>query len=295
MYKRMLVPLDGSPLAAKVLPFAKQIGNNLKLEVIFLHVCGHGQSVSKFICESYIEHVAELSGTQLKARGDVARGDLAKAIITYAEKHDIDLLLLATHGQSGFGRWTTGSTAHKIVTTSKFPVLLVRPNISRNLITSIWPKTILVPLDGSPAAESVLPYVLALAQQGQTHPEVILLKICEGPDLLADYPEAIMSLTWQEHIKRVTAASQHTCGLYLDEVQERFRATGAKVHSEVILGDKDNVAPEIAAYASKRSCDLVAMSTHGRSGISDWPFGHVTDRLLRVASTPLFLIRPKTS
>ena len=278
MYKRMLVPLDGSPLAAKVLPFAKQIGNNLKLEVIFLHVCGHGQFVSKFMCESYIEHVAELSGTQLKARGDPA-----KAIITYAEKHDIDLLLLATHGQSGFGRWTTGSTAHKIVTTSKFPVLLVRPNISRNLITSIWPKTILVPLDGSPAAESVLPYVLALAQQGQTHPEVILLKICEGPDLLADYPEAIMSLTWQEHIKRVTAASQHTCGLYLDEVQERFKATGAKVHSEVILGDKIMLplrSPRMQArgHVTSLQCPhmgvpelVIGLSDMLRTGFYAWP------------------------
>ena len=124
------------------------------------------------------------------------------------------------------------------------------------------------------------------------HPEIILLKVCEPPDLLGDYPEASMSLTWEDHVKRATIASQQTCGMYLAYAHKRLEAAGVKTHSEVILGDKDNVAQEIIGYISRSSCDLIAMSTHGRSGLSEWPYGHVTDRLVRTVSVPLFLVRP---
>ena len=249
----------------------------------------------KFVCKSYIERVAEWSKTKLAARGQVVSGDPAKAIVAYADNNNIDPMLLATHGQSGFGRWTKGSTAHKIITTSKIPIFLIRPNVTRSPIPSTWPNSILVPLDGSPLAESVLPYMIDLAQQGQTHQEVILLKICEGSDLLDDYPEAIMEMTWQEHIKRATTAFQQTCSMYLDQIQDRYQVDGGQIRSGVILGDKDNVAPEIAGFVSKKSCDVIAMSTHGSSGISEWPFGHIADTLIPTVSVPLFLVRSGTS
>jgi len=291
MYKKMLIPLDGSPLAEKVLPYAKQIADRLTLEPIFLHICGRDES--KFMCEAYIEHVAELAKTRLEAKGKTASGEPAKTILNYADDHNIDMLLLATHGESGFGGWTTGRTVHRILTASKIPIILVRPDMPVTSISRDWPKTILVPLDGSPMAESVFPHLEMLAQQGRTKLEVILLKVCEPPDLLSDYPEGIMPLTWDEHVKKATVASQHTCGMYLSEAQKHLQASGVQIQLEVILGDKDNVAHEIADFASKRSCDLIAMSTHGRSGISEWPFGHVADKLVRTVSVPLFLVRPQ--
>ena len=111
MYQRMLVPLDGSPMAEMVLPYAKQIADRLNLEMFFVHVCS--ESAMKFVCRSYIEHVAELAKTNISAHGEVIVGDPAKAIIKYGETNRIDLMPIATHGQSGLGGWAIGSIAHK--------------------------------------------------------------------------------------------------------------------------------------------------------------------------------------
>jgi nucleotide-binding universal stress UspA family protein len=290
MFKRMLVPLDGSSLAEQLIPFAKRLAEMLNLEVIFLHVCRDNQSPSEFMCRSYINHIAENASTKIAAQGEVILGDPAQAISKYADENIIDLMLLGTHGNSGFGRWTTGSTAHKIITLSKMPVMLI-PHIDDQLNPSNWPRNILLPLDGSPDSESIIPYIRALAK-GNRESHLTLLKICAPPDILADYPEAIQELSWDEHVKRATAATRNTCGLYLDEVKEHFRADNVQISSEVLLGEKDDVAGEIAAFAKAHDCDLIAMSTHGRSGYSEWPFGHVTDKLVRSLSIPLFLFKP---
>ena len=99
-----------------------------------------------------------------------------------------------------------------------------------------------------------------------------------------------MPLTWEEHVKNATVAAGHSCGLYLHDVQKRLETSGIEVNSEVILADKDNVAQNIIDYANKGNFDLIAMSTHGRSGISVWPYGHVADKLAQAVSTPLFLV-----
>jgi nucleotide-binding universal stress UspA family protein len=293
MFKRMLVPLDGSQVAEKVLPFVKQFADRLNLEVIFLHVCSNDQFTSRFMCQSYIEHVAELAGKRKKAQGIIIDGDPAKSVIRFADENFIDLLLLGTHGQSGFGRWMTGSTAHKIIMSAKMPVLLIPAAASSGIKIEMWPRKILIPLDGSPLAESVIPYVKMITRQIKSEFDIELLKICEPPDLLGDYPEAIMPLTWQEHVIKATSASQKACSIYLSNVVENFNPGNAQIRYEVILGDKNNVAGQIVKFAEKNSSDLIAMSTHGRSGISEWPFGHVTDRIVRMVSTPLFLIKPR--
>jgi nucleotide-binding universal stress UspA family protein len=293
MFKKMLVPLDGSPVAEKVLPFARQFADRLHIEVTFLHVCEDTQSSSMFMCQSYIDHVAEIAGTGDKAESAVIKGDPAKAIANYADENFIDLILLGARGQSGFGRWTAGSTAHKIIANAKMPVLLVPAVVSTEVTINLWPRNILLPLDGSPVAEAVIPYVKMITRQGRGELAVKLLKICEPPDLLGDYPEAIMPLTWDEHVKKATAATMQACTLYLNNVKESFNPGTAELHSEVLLGDRDNVASQIVEFAAKEHCDLIAMSTHGHSSISEWPFGHVTDRLVRTVSVPLLLIKPQ--
>jgi nucleotide-binding universal stress UspA family protein len=221
----------------------------------------------------------------------VLDGDPAKAITKYADENNVDLLLLAAHGQSGFGRWTTGSTAHKIITIAKMPVILIPAEVSSKLKIDEWPRNILVPMDGSPTSESIVPYVRMLTKANR-EANLILLKICEPPDILADYPEAALDLSWDEHVKRATDSTRHTCGLYLDEVKHHFRADNVQIASEVILGEKDDVTSEIAEFVESHDIDLIAMSTHGRSGFSEWPYGHVTDKLVRSVRIPLFLFKP---
>ena len=305
MYKRLLVPLDGSELAEVVLPYAKELAGRLNLELFLLHVCEEPQS--RFMCRSYVEHAAEVAKTQsvevqrkigassggntVEARGEVAIGDPAEEITRYAKENDIDFILMATHGRSGVKRWVLGSVAAKVLRVSRVPVWLVRAGTPEDIIHDEWPERImLVPLDGSKLAESVLPHVKALAKQASTEMvNVILLRVFEEPYINADYPEASMNLTWKEHVEQIRNHFKQEAMQYLASVRKRLADAGLNVRSEVLMGKP---AHEIINYAHNNHPNLIVMSTHGYSGISRWEYGSVADKVLHGANSPIFLVRP---
>ncbi|MDZ4230451.1 MAG: universal stress protein, partial [Dehalococcoidales bacterium] len=199
MYKRMLVPLDGSELAEDVFTYAKELAPKLNIDIILLNVCPPETNEFIPMHQAYIDHAAEVlkrqlpktpkskeeepAGKRIKMSGELAVGYPAEEIIRYAEENKIDLILMATHGRSGLKRWTLGSVADKVLRASKIPVLLIHPRVPDEIIYDKWPKqTLLVPLDGSELAESVLPHVETLAKQrGPRMVDVTLLRICEPP------------------------------------------------------------------------------------------------------------------
>ena len=307
MYKRMLVPLDGSELAEVVLSYAKELVGRLELDIVFLHICGPHESESLPRYRSYVEHAAEITslqsrevqagrgapqvGKQVEARGEVVTGHPAEEILRYAEENKIDLILIASHGRSGVRRWVLGSVADKILRKSKVPVWLVRAVVPEEIVHDEWPKrTLLVPLDGSQLAESVLPHVEALAKQrGAELVNVVLLRVCEQPFITADYPEASMPLSWEEHVKRITDHVRQVAEQYLSGVEKRLRDAGLKVQAEVLMGKP---ADEIIDYAHRNPFNLIVMATHGYSGLSRWEYGSVADKVLHGVSSPIFLVRP---
>jgi nucleotide-binding universal stress UspA family protein len=303
MYKKMLVPLDGSELAEIVLPYARDLAGRLDLELILLHVCEQHRSDSQFMCQSYIQHAAEIlekqsRGVQAKtgaspeakvvARGETLTGHPAEEILNYAERNEVDLILMATHGRSGVRRWMMGSVADKVLRTSKVPIWLVRANIPEEIVYDEWPKRkMLVPLDGSKFAESVLPHVEALAKQRGTELlEVVLLRVYEIPFITADYPEP----DWKEHVRRMIDHFKREAEQYLSSVQANLAQTGLKVSSQVLSG---KAADEIIRYANENHPNLVVMATHGSSGPSRWEYGNITDKVLHGISSPIFLVRPQ--
>ena len=302
MYKRLLVPLDGSEVAEKALPYAVKLARKLSLEIILLHVCATGPSVSFSMCKAYIEQLAGTAGAggrqgsskgaaPVAIKGVAIEGrDVPSAILEFADKRQADLILLSRCGQSGKGRWSTGSVAHKVLTASRVPVLVVHPQAAGGAPGAGWPRTVLVLLDGSKLSETVLSHVESIFSQNADGGTMTLFEVCEPPDLLSDYPESAMALPWDEHVKRARASSEKVCSTRLVEIQSRLQARGRKVAVEVALGD--NVIDEIVKYIEGHDFDLVAMTTHGRSGISQWPYGHVADRIVQVSSTPILLVRP---
>ncbi len=145
MYKRILVPLDGSELAQKVLPHAGAIAKESKAEMTLLSVVqlslGFMAAKLEAIPEAAAERKAALKAEavtylekiqrDLKEQGIPARivtleGDVAAQIIAYAEQEDIDLIAMATHGRSGIDRFVMGSVAEKVVRHTTKPVLLIR-------------------------------------------------------------------------------------------------------------------------------------------------------------------------
>ena len=307
MYKRMLVPLDGSELAEVVFGYAKELAGRLDLDLILLHVSGPKEQDLLPIHRAYIERAAESvkrqsmqvqertktepGGKAVEAGGEVVVGHPAEEILRYAEDNDIDIILLATHGRSGVKRWAIGSVADKVLRASKVPVWLVRASTLEEIVHDKWPnRMMLVPLDGSKLAESVLTHVEALAKQrGAELCDVVLLRVCEPPIILSDYPEAIMELNWEEHVEKEKAWAKQAGERYLAVVEKRLRDAGLNVRSEVVLG---RPIDEIIDYANKNPFNLIVLATHGRTGITRWAYGQVADKVLQRSQSPIFLVRP---
>lgn len=299
MFKRMLVPLDGSQLSEVTFKYAKELAGRFNgLEVILLHVLPPQDREISPLHRAYIEHAADsiraaavtdFGGREVRVRGELARGNPADEILRFAEEHGVDLILMATHGRSGISRWAMGSVAYRALRSARVPVLMVRSGIEEAIILDKLPeRRILVPLDGSKSAEAVLPYVEALASQwGADVVQIVLTRVCEPPPVTSDYPSDL-PVSWELHVKQEEAKCRLVAGTYLASIEKRFREAGFKVRSELPLG---NAAEEIIGSASRNRVNVVAMVIHGRSGISRWAYGSTTESVMLGIRTPILLVR----
>jgi nucleotide-binding universal stress UspA family protein len=290
MLKKILVPLDGSELGEMALVYAKELAGAIDLEVQMVCAAERQDKETHRMFSLYLEKVAERVKTQVKRTNPksdvktvVVDGDPATALVEYSEKEGIDLLIMMSHGRSGIMPWAMGSTTNKVIQRSQTPVLLVRASAksSKRRPVQVF-KKILLPLDGSPMGEAALPYVKAIAQALDC--EVILLGVVEvvqhihtigGPD------HFIYSEQQIEQMKSETAR-------YLEKVSEQF----AKEKAHIILR-KGDPAQEIIKISAEENVNVVAMSSHGKSGITRWIMGSVSNKVLHAGKTPLLLVRPK--
>ncbi len=141
MYKKILVPLDGSELSEKALVHAHAVAKPINAEITLLQVVVfptrdydvipmQGAVSDEVIAETkrYLEHVAgDLRRLGLRVTTQVETGFVADTIIDFAQSHDIDLIVMSTHGRTGPARWLIGSVAERVAHGSKAPVFLVRP------------------------------------------------------------------------------------------------------------------------------------------------------------------------
>jgi nucleotide-binding universal stress UspA family protein len=144
-------------------------------------------------------------------------------------------------------------------------------------------KKILVPLDGSALAECVLPHVDSIAK-GCGVKEVVFLRVAERMSQLCSL-EGCLS---QEMMNSIDTDNKAAAEKYLTQLIERTRYDGVSVKPEVITGPPGE---SIADYATKNSVDLIAIATHGRSGVSRWTWGSVADRVLHSACAAILMVR----
>ncbi len=309
MYQRMLVMLDGSELAEVVFTYAKELAGRLDLDVILLHV--YSPALREFVPmhQAYIKGAAktvrrqaqevqkvlgiEPGGKPIKVRGELTMGYPADEILRYADENAVDLILMASHGRSGIKRWVMGSVADKVLRASKVPVWLVRAGVEKETPYDQWPtKTIIVPLDGSKSAESVLPHVEVLAKQRGTEPlNVALLRVCDLPVTPSYYSPELsgVPLNWGEYMEQEIARSKQVAKEYLAEVARRLKDIGISVQSEVTVG---KAADEIVNYTNKNPFSIIVMTTQGRSGLRRLVYGSVTESVLLGVPSPILLVRP---
>jgi nucleotide-binding universal stress UspA family protein len=299
MYKRMLVLLDGSKLAEVVFSYARELSGRFGLDLDLLHVCNSQEADQFPMRKAYVEHMAEVLKSQseelikkgsvtgdkksISVKGQVSVGYPADEILKYIDENNIDLVLLSTHGSSGIRRWGLGSVAEKVIHEARVPIWLVPSQLLDDIIFDKFKeRSVIIPLDGSPEAESILPHIQALTIQRGGETEFILLNVAKLPPV----PMVSQSREWVADINAIKKAGRE----YLDLTVKKLQAAGFQAKGELLEGEP---AEEIVKYAAEHHPRLIAMSTHGHTGFSKFIFSSVTENVLhRLQKTPLFLVGP---
>jgi nucleotide-binding universal stress UspA family protein len=297
MYRSLLVPLDGSTPAESVLPYAEGLAHLSGARLILLQVPApavvdhtHQVADEAGAVSASTTYLGRIS-THLNARGidvetSIAEGDVAGAIVRSAERLGVDAIAMATHGRSGLGRWLYGSVAEEVLRRAGVPVFLVPAACSY-----AWPVDptmpaskprrrlrVLVPLDGSSLGEAALSPAGQLASS--IDGGVLLLRVVELPTY--PYGPAYAAFIFDPEPEIAEAER------YLDHVAGELRQ-GQTVASITAVGQP---ATAIATVAREQSADVIAMATHGRTGLARITLGSVTVAVLQQAALPLLLVRP---
>jgi nucleotide-binding universal stress UspA family protein len=297
MYTRLLIPLDGSKTAEAVLPYGRTLAGTLNIPVELLGVVdigvlathvSHGSAryFETIIAESvrsseeYLKRIAETFPDH-GVKCTVEKGKAEEVIIEKAGS-DATLTAMATHGRSGINRLLLGSVAEKVLRGSPHPLLLIRANEEAKSEGEAALKSVIVPLDGSELAENVLPSVVELAKALKL--EVLLLRA---------YPRFTTYTGVEDYnaanYEVIRAAFRNDAQSYLDSKVGELKRKGIEKVSFAI--PEGPGADEIVALGRRTADNLIAMCTHGRSGVKRWVLGSVTEKVVRLSGDPVLIVR----
>jgi nucleotide-binding universal stress UspA family protein len=307
MYTKIIVPLDGSTLAEGVLPYVRSLARQAELPVTLLQVIDPEvvssyttardmsqydtiMAAMKVSSDEYLRKTASLFGEPLKVDSLIEMGSPADTIVRVGARDARALLAMATHGRSGFQRWSMGSVADKVLHAAYNHLLLIRPReeVGKKPSEEEPLTKIVVPLDGSELAERALPHVMELAQKMRA--EIILLRAYALPLSIYGIGEGDYV---PNNIDELQAQVRLEAQEYLDAKVEELKAKSVGKVSSVLL---DGFAPaEIVDFAKKTPDNMIAMCTHGRSGIKRWVLGSVTERVVQASGDPVLVLRAEQS
>ncbi len=147
---------------------------------------------------------------------------------------------------------------------------------------------ILVPLDGSDLAETVLPHVAAIVSESKVN-TITFIRIIEP--IYPPGDEAALTLFFTEdNLEKMQSAQQADAEEYLKSVLDRLTFADVSLKTEVIHG---KAAESLADYAAHNDISLIVVATHGRSGVGRWVMGSVAERILRSSCVPVLMLRAK--
>jgi nucleotide-binding universal stress UspA family protein len=296
MFRRLLVPLDGSRLAEAALPVAAYVARKLDSTVTLLHVVerhspqevhGDPHLTTPEQAAAYLDEVAAravLDGLAVERHIHTAAvDDVARSIVEHRDELAPDLIVMCTHGRGGLRTWLYGTIAQQVIARGTIPTLVVRPTGSRDAQPFVCRK-LLVPIDGHPEHEQGLPIAIALARACAA--ELHLLMVIHTFSTLAGQRAASARL-----LPRTTSAlldiARHSAQDYLQQRAAQAQAQGLIVTAEIRRGDP---ARKIAQAIRAIGADAVVLGTHGRAGMDALWAGSVVPRISRRAREPLLLV-----
>ena len=320
MFQRVLVPLDGSERAEQAIPVAVRIARAAHGSVILLRVPTKVTDLYMLSVEAledmqdimeakrdeikrYLAHLA--SSMALEEVGivtEVVDGTPAETILAVARAQEADLVVMCSHGYTCFKRWILGSIAQKVAWHSTMPVLILREGDSHKL-NSLSPNVghpirALVALDGTPFTEAaVMPAVqLVAACSAPARGEIHLTHVVKLPSLEEEITyERLGTAT------RLRQAALYKSNNHLHTMKERIShemTDELAVDITWSVEESTDVADSLLKIAQGEGegtyipSDLIALTTHGRTGLERWVRGSVAERVLSSTTMPLLIVHP---
>lgn len=314
MFKRILVPLDGSLRAERALPVAARLAQAGSGEVILARIVAtpialrqdptqppREDAILAGERETAISYLKDMSqrpelvgvATQMEVREAPAVAPVLQEIIQTTRA---DLVIICSHGRSGFTRWALGSVAQKIARHATVPTLVLRSD-GQDLMgpTGDGPRAMraLVPLDGSPEAEMALEpaarLVSALAAPGQGALHLLhIVQVDETPgatDKTGDDGQVALRGDAERYLRAVA-----------ERLQRETLDTPTLAVSWSVVFDADVAAAILDQSAIvDQGQSMIAMASHGRSGVQLWTMGSVADRVLQTTALPLLIVHLEDS
>lgn len=304
MYGKILVPLDGSSFSEHALPLAVGIAlrTGAALELVTVADPSHyrapdgapglvgdeAREKARQEAERYLEEVrgrirAGAPGVATEVHA-LAAGNVVNSIARRIHQNGVDLTVMTTHGRGPVQRAWLGSTADGLVRSAPRPILLLRPDEDGAPEIRSDPAGfhhILIPLDGSPAAEAVLEHAPHLAAGGG---KVTLLKAIprNHPGGSPFLPHVVFDERERERVHDAAVE-------YLEEKAAGLRDRGLEAGARVVGAYQPAVG--ILEEVEGSDVDLVIMATEGRSGVSRLVLGSVADKVMRGVRCPILLHR----
>ena len=296
----LLVPLDGSRLAECVLPHAAALARAFGARITLLrvvaqaHATGQGQTVDplrwhmrKTEAESYLNSVAtRLREAEFQVAKVILEGETANNVIAFAHQHDVDLVLLSSHGQSGLSKWNISSIVQKIILRAYMPVMIVRAyQPPPDDLIDLHYKRVLVPLDGSQRAECVLPLACKLVRFHDA--QLLLAHAVRKPEMPRHTP---LTEAETELADRISEYNRLEAERYLKDLKKRLECN---VESH-LLESKDTAAA-LHDLIQEKEVELVALSAHGYTSTPRWPYGSIALNFIAYGTTPLLVMQDMSS
>ncbi len=303
MHQAILVPLDGSASAEHALPWAMSVAqqNGAPLHLVRVHVPPAPLMVGSELASdvmldaairkieaAYLDETAGKIGKvgTIPVHFSLLEGGAADAIDDHAKAINADLIVITSHGRGPFARFWLGSVADKIIRHAPAPILVVRPvdDKAPNLSERPAIQRIVIPLDGSPLAERIIEPAIKLGKTfGAEYSLVLILEAVENIEALAEMKAKVPG-GWMPE------ATEAKAQIYLDKVAHRMRGHSVVVYTKVI--PHGSAAEAILDYSKMHGHPLIALATHGRSGLKRLILGSVADKIVRGATMPVLVCHP---
>ncbi len=308
MIRHILVPLDGSHLAATALPYATTLARASDARITLLAVVaslperagipsvaaqeGDGRHVTE--STAYLESVASaMRADGLAVTTVVRHGNPASEILAASEDEECSLIVISTHGRTGLERLRMGSVAQHVMRHAIIPTLVVRPGDDAATDGVATITEITITLDGSTLAEEALPDAVQIATALAI--PLTLLRVIPNLTAMASSGWGVGYSAYYPATEEMERDEEHAVEEYLDALAMRLRASGIAVGTRQERGVTSRPAEAIAAVLAEQPAGLVIMASHGRGGVLCWVLGSTAEEVLDHAPCPILIVRAGTA